>query len=250
GPAYFPRCLAVGILALGLTGCAASYATPGRAADMRVFGLSRDQQSDASIVKVLDKQPLAKLPTAIAVVRVQESGYKSTTEEGWGHGAYSIVNTRDIEGNDELARKLSKLPMVSGIAPLSRLLLPQELNSDMELRQAAAALHADMLLVYTLDTTFNVEDVAAPLTVVTLGLSPNQVVHVTCTASAALVDTRNGYVYGVSEATDRQNQLASGWTSPAAVDQTRRRVESTAYAKLVANLCDLWPQITKNLSKQ
>jgi hypothetical protein len=54
------------------------------------------------------------------------------------------------------------------------------------------------------------------------------------------MDTRNGYVYGVAEATDRQKQLASAWTSEAAVDQTRRRVESAAFTKLAANLEGMW----------
>jgi len=33
------------------------------------------------------------------------------------------------------------------LEPLNRLELPQQLNSDMDLRQAAARLHADMLLI-------------------------------------------------------------------------------------------------------
>jgi hypothetical protein len=44
--------------------------------------------------------------------------------------------------------------MLRGLAPLNRLVLPQQLQSDRELRVGAAKLHADMLLIYTLDTTF------------------------------------------------------------------------------------------------
>ena len=205
------------LMALAVGGCAASYATPGRAADMKLFGAaaaaSRDQQTDGSVSKVIERQPLAKLPTAIAVIRVQAPGYSSETAQSWGGGAYSVVTTRDVENMDAALARLNRLPQVSGVAPVNRLLLPPEFHSDLELRQAAAALHADMLLVYTLDTTFHVQDVAAPLSVVTLGLSPNEVAHVVCTASAVLLDTRNGYVYGIAEATDRQQQLASAWTS-------------------------------------
>jgi hypothetical protein len=61
-----------------------------------------------------------------------------------------------------------------------------------------------VLLVYTLDTTFVVEDKAAPLSVVSLGLFPNHLARVVCTASAVLMDTRNGYVYGVAEGTARR----------------------------------------------
>jgi hypothetical protein len=231
-----------------LTGCA-HYATPGAAADMRVFGLSKEMQTDASVANTLAKRPLAKLPTAIAIVRVQASGYQSETAQGLGHGAYSIITQRDIDNMDVNIDELQhKMPMVTGLVPINRLLLSEDLRSDLELRQAAAALHADMLLIYTLDTTFHVEDVAAPLSVITLGLSPNQVAHVSSTASAVLIDTRNGYVYGIAEATETQNQLASGWTSEAAVDQTRRRVESKAFGKLADNLQLTWTDVVSNLT--
>jgi hypothetical protein len=61
------------------------------------------------------------------------------------------------------------------------------------------------------------------------------------------MDTRNGYVYGIAEATDQQNQLASAWTSDAAVDQTRKRVEAKAFAKLVGQLEQTWPGVVANL---
>jgi hypothetical protein len=230
------------------SGCA-SYATPGRAAEMQLFGASKDQLSDASVVQAIARRPLATLPAVVAFVRVQAPGYTSETAQGWGRGAYSVVMQRDIENEDTtLAELRQKMPKVKAFVPVSRLLLPEEMHSDLELRQAAAALHADMVLIYTLDTSFNVQDVAAPLSVITLGLSPNQVAHVTCTASAVLIDTRNGYVYGIAEATEKQNQLASAWTSDAAVDQTRKRVEGKAFAKLSGELEQTWADVLTNLS--
>jgi hypothetical protein len=230
-------------------GCAASYATPGRAAPMQLFGAEKDQLSDASVVRMIDRRPLAKLPARIAYVRVQAPGYASETAQGWGTGAYSIVTQRDIENEDKiLSGLIARLPRVNGLAPISRLLLPEALHSDLDLREAAAALHADMVLIYTLDTSFHVQDAAAPLTVVTLGLSPNQVAHVNCTASAVLLDTRNGYVYGIAESTEQQEQLASAWTSEAAVDQTRRRVEGKAFAKLATELEQTWTGVVANLT--
>lgn len=245
--ACLKTCVVYVVIIPSLAGCA-HYATPGRAADMRMFGLSRDQQSDAGVVRTMEKRPLATLPTTIAVVRVQAAGYESKTAQTWGTGAYTVVTTRDIENVDALFDRLAKLPKVTAIAPVNRMLLPQELHSDLELREAAGALHADMLLVYTLDTTFHVEDVAAPLSIVTLGLSPNEVAHVICTASAVLMDTRNGYVYGVAEATERQDQLASAWTSEAAVDETRKRVETKAFQKLVGDLESTWMGIVRENS--
>lgn len=224
------------------SGCASHYATPGRGANLtEIAGFVPDERGrgDPSIVSALGTRPLAKFPTGVAVVRVQAPGYVSETAEGWGSGRYSIVTTRDIESPAEMER-LTQLPMVSGIGPINRLLLPTQLESDLELREAAARMHADVLLVYTLDTTFVVEDRALPLSVVTLGLSPSQQAKVVCTASALLLDTRNGYLYGVAEATDKQDQLASAWTKNAAVDQARRRTETKAFAKLVGELERTW----------
>ena len=89
-------------------------------------------------------------------------------------GAAGIIRSSRlaISKRPEQIARLERLPMVRGLAPIGRVLLPFDLNSDRELRQAAAELHADMLLIYTLDTTFVVDDKALPLTVITLGLSP------------------------------------------------------------------------------
>jgi len=242
GPAV---CLAL----LICVGCS-HYVTPGRAANMKALGGVMPDQTDVSVSHALEKHPLATLPTGIAIVRVQEPGYQSKTAQGWGSGAYSVVTTRDIENMDAAIAKISKLQMISGIAPVNRLLLPQQFNSDLELRQAAAAMHCDMLLIYTLDTTFTVEDPALPLSVITLGLSPNEMAHVACTASAVLMDTRNGYVYGVAEATEKQNQLASAWTSEAAVDQTRKRTEAKAFEKLTTEIQGTWAGVVKQMASQ
>src|SRR5207253_5599323 len=114
-------------------------------------------------------------PASIAVARVQANGYVSRTAQGWGRGSYCIVTNRDVEKDAQFER-LTKLPMVRGIAPIGRVLLMSTptLNSDAELRQAAATLQADMVLMYTLDTQFWVRDMAKPLTVISLGLSPSQ----------------------------------------------------------------------------
>jgi len=233
-------CLA-SLLVGALGGCAA-YTTPGRGADLSVVGVSPQTQranTDTSIQVALDKKPLAVFPTGIAVARLQAPRYRSMTSESFGNGRYSIVTTRDIEKADTIER-LSKLPMVHGIAPISRLLVSPKLDTDRPLREAAAQLHADMLLIYTLDTTFQKEDNAVPLTVVTLGLAPTKNVRVVSTASAALLDTRSGYVYGVAEATARDKAGTNAWQSDETADKTRRETEEQAFEKLVGELEQTW----------
>lgn len=229
----------------GVGGCA-SYATPGGPADLGVMGVrpqlaaDRAAQTDITMQERFDRKPLARFPTSIAVARVQAPGYRSRTASSYGGGAYSVVTTRDVEKPEHVA-KLSKLDMVKGVGPINRLLLPPTgFRSDQELREAAASMQADVLLIYTLDTNFYVRDMAKPLSVVSLGLSPNQQARVTTTASAVLMDTRNGYVYGLAEATDSHNRMASAWTNDDAIDAARLKTESAAFEKLVVELEKTW----------
>ncbi|HZL38307.1 MAG TPA: hypothetical protein VFC78_23540 [Tepidisphaeraceae bacterium] len=235
------------IMSLATVGCATHYATPGRAADFKKLGVSREALTDAGIDQTLAKPPLASFPCGIAVVRVQAPDYHSDSAQSYGTGNYCVITTRDIE-TDKDWQQLMKLPMVTGIAPVNRLLLPAQLNTDLELRQAAASLHADMLLIYTIDTTFHVEDHAAPLTVLTLGLSPNQTAQVVSTASAVLLDTRNGYLYGFSEATDKGFQITSAWTTASAIEDARKRTESRAFEKLVKGVGATWGDVIKRFA--
>jgi hypothetical protein len=239
-----------GVLALacvGVGGCS-SYAAPGAAADLGVMGVQPDlaaaiaTQTDSTMQEKFDRKPLARFPAAIAVARVQAPGYESRTAGSFGRGAYSVVTTRDVEKPQHLA-KLAKLDGVGEVGPISRVLIPGELKSDQELREAAAAMRADMLLIYTLDTNYYVRDMALPVSVITLGLSPNQQARVTTTASAVLMDTRNGYIYGLAEASDSYNRLASAWTSGDAVDAARIKTESAAFGKLIDELENTWKNV-------
>lgn len=237
------RLLLVIPLAL-LTGCA-SYSVPGRGADMSVFAPPKTV-ADGQIVP--GAAPAARLPATIAVARVQASGYSSRTTAAFGGGNYSLVTTRDIETDEDFQRLLS-LEQIDGVAPVGRLLVPFNLSDGSELRQAAAALRADLLLVYTVDTVFDTEDGAPPLSVITLGLFPTKMARVTTTASALMMDTRTGAVVTVAEGSARTNQLANGWTSKAAVDQSRRRAERRALDDLLDGLEKSWPMAAARLSR-
>ncbi len=146
------------------------------------------EQTDSAINAALEKKPLASFPATVAVVRIEATGYEARTVELYGDGAYRVVVTHDVEKPEQFKR-LASLPQLAGLEPLNRLELPQQLNSDMDLRQAAARVHADMLLVYTFNDTFDDRDLASALTLLTIGISPNKSLTVTSTASAVLIDT-------------------------------------------------------------
>jgi hypothetical protein len=222
-------------------GCA-SYSAPGKSADFRAMGITAEQASaltDRDIAHRLDRKPLAGFPASVAVVRVQAPGYRSRTSEGYGTGKYSIVTTRDVE-TDDAFNKLTTLPMIDCVAMLNRLVVNEHLRDERDLRNAAAQVQADMLLIYTFDTQFTTEKKAAPLGVITLGLFPDRQARVNSTASAVLVDTRNGYVYGLAEGSGHDNQITNAWLNASTVDAARRKAEQDAFNGLVGQIETMW----------
>jgi hypothetical protein len=228
--------MVAGLVFVGLAwGCGVRYVTPGGPADMEVF-------SDRQIAEKWNRKPAAKFPARIALARVQASGYRSTEYRSYGHGQYSVVTTREVETEEQLER-ISELPDVAGLAALNRMLLSQELNSDIELRDAAASLQADMILLYTFDTSFHTDKVIPAADVLTLGLFPDRSAKVTTTASALLMDTRTGFVYAAVESTAREDQAANAWTNRDAIDDARRRAEARAFDQLVDEFAKAWKDV-------
>lgn len=247
--------LGVFVAALTLGGCAQSYTTPGARADFAALGMSPADKaalSDSSVQRVLEKKPLAQFPAAIAVAHVQAGSYDSYSYHRFAgdnpRGAYSVITNREVETDDDI-KAIAALPKVKGVATIKRILLDQTLNSDLELRNAAAKLHADLLLVYTFDTAFYTQNSAAPLSLISLGILPTEVKKVRSTASALLMDVNNGYIYTVVEATAANDQLANAWTSSEAMDQVRLKSERQAFADLVKQFVAEWPNVLKNYDK-
>src|SRR5690349_10543850 len=115
-----------------LSGCHSAYSVPGSAADFRALGITDQQADDLTDVgfrERLERQPLAKFPAAVAVARLQGPSYCSYTSRGYGDGKYTLVTTRDVESPTAFDR-LGSLPMVSGIAPLNRLVVPDRINTE------------------------------------------------------------------------------------------------------------------------
>lgn len=222
-------------LAFLLTGCA-SYITPGGSVEL-------NKLTDASIHKIMSAQPAANFPANISTARVQAPNYTSYRLASFGTGRYSVVTTREVESEEDFKR-LSELPMVVGIAPLNRILLPTKLDTIKALREGAARLKADILLVYTFDTTFHAgQQHYAPLNAIALGFLNNKEITVTTTVSAAFFDVRTEYLYGLAEATAKQSQFASVWSTQSAVDDLRVLTEKQAFVKLMPEIEKSWTGI-------
>ena len=227
--------LIIGFFSILLSGCA-SYTTPGAAADFSKLGLTPDAKAaltDKSVQAILDKRPLVTFPAAIAVARVQAPDYNSYTYNRYRPlnppaGAYSLITIRDVETDDDF-NAIAKLPQVTGVAGIKRILLDRPLNNDEALRTAAAKLHANLLLFYTFDTAFHTDTYVPPLGLITLGLFPNEKAQVTTTASAVLMDVNNGYIYAVVGGS-LQSTTSSPTPGPAcqAMDEARLKAERQA----------------------
>lgn len=245
--ADFPTIVSVILITMLQIGCV-SYTVPGPAAQMETFGIvspsQREQLTDHQIKRELELKPLATFPVNLCVARVQGADYRSAYGRAYGRGAYSVVTTREVE-TDEHLEKLAGMPMVQGVAPMNRLMLPAELKSDRELRQAAARLHTQILLIYTFDTYFYDENSATPLDVVTLGFGSHKKVRITSTASAALLDVRNGYVYGLAEATATHEQDTSSWNNQEKADESRHHAEAEAFDSLIDELSKTWSGVVQ-----
>jgi hypothetical protein len=233
------RALAMALAGLLISGCA-TYTTPGGGMDLQDLAAA-----DTDIAELMRAEPAAVFPARIAVARVQASGYHSRSNTCYGSGRYCVVTTRDVEAEASYDR-LAKMPLVSAVALMNRMLLSAKLTSAKDLRQAAATLKTDMLLVYSLDTSFNVENTdVGPLALISLGFLPTKKARVTATASAALFDVRTGFVYGVAEASATQEQRGTFWSSAEAVDAARKRAEAESFQKLIGEVEKFWDDVLR-----
>lgn len=242
-----PFLLAAALLGAGCR----SYAVPGRPADLAF--LMQDQATrdaaaderpadDLSLEEILARHPTVAFPTSIAVVRLQAP---EPEQPSW-YGAprprqerFTVVTRRDVETDASLQR-LRELPQIAGIAGVNQLVLPERIDSEVDLRKVAARLHADMLLVYTLDTSEELDDESPFFSLLTLGLLPTHEIEVRTTASAVLVDTRTGYCYGLAEASASDDPHTPFWNWEENLDETRQAVEREAFARLVDDFAATW----------
>ncbi len=227
----------LGSLFLLLAACE-SYVPPGGPA--RLEAISNPQVREGFAAK-----PAANFPAVITPVRLQDANYSSRSVQSGASLVgqdFSVVTVRELETEADLAR-LAKMPQVAGIAPISRMLLPSRGMNSTQLREAAARLNADILLLYTFDTSFRSDDQSGLLTTLSLGVAPTKSVSVTTTASALFVDTRTGYLFGAAESTVSQKLRSNAWLEGGAMDKARLELEKEGFQKLLGETERTWTGI-------
>lgn len=224
-----------------LSSCSSSYVTPGG-------NVNLSNVQDTEIKETYELKPTASFPAHIAFTRIQESGYSSYSNRGYGSGRFSVITNREIESEADIER-IQNLDNVAGITPLSKVIIPTNITGLRDIRLAAAKLHADILMVYTFDTTFKVGPKKFETSdIISLGLLDNKEVKVFSTASAAFYDAKTGYLYGLAEATETKSQMSDLWSSSATVDKLRKDAEKAAFTSLVPQIERTWTGIVKRYS--
>lgn len=239
--------LALVLIAISLlaSGCA-TYIPPGAKADLQLFAPADIQAGFAA-------KPSNPFPASMATVRVQAPTYTNyyLQQRGgsYGSGRYSVVLTKEA-GEDAQLERITKLREIAALVTINRILLPEKLEGDREIRGAASRLQADLVFLYTFDTSFFDTDVAKPLSVITLGLSPTRKISAATTCSALLIDTRTGYIYSAYEVTERAETFSTSWGSRDTADEVRRKNEQDAFKKLVDEFVSTWPNVMERHRKK
>lgn len=229
------------LVTASLSGCNDGY-TNTNGADLRAFGAQPLTLDPDSPPFNQSARPLARFPSVIAVVRVQGQNYRHPGVRSYASGGYTIVATRDVETDDQF-KSLASHPMIRALVPLNHLALPSSISGSRDLCDAARRVGADLLLIYTLDTSSVVVHHVPELSVVTLGLMPEGQSQVRCTASAVLLDARSGFTYALSEGSGEQNRLTSAWGSDSATGKAAEAAEQRAFHQLLQNLATRWDEV-------
>src|SRR5262245_12264702 len=222
-------------LMLICAGCA-SYVTPGAAVRLQDF-------DRADIAAAASRKASPNFPARLAVVRVQAAQYRSYSAESYGSGPFSVLVTQELLTDNHM-KSIQDWPALAGAVPINRLLLPPKLESFDDLRLSAAQVQADILLVYTLDTSFRVQGRGyGPLAAISLGVVPDRDAYITSTASALFIDVRTGFIYGVAESTAKTSGLTNVWSSRTTIDKKRIEAEQKAFDGLLTQATTTWKGI-------
>lgn len=240
------KILILGLLFIILSSCSAKYVTPG--GDVKISSLA-----DEDISKILSNKPSAEFPVTIAVARIQAPKYSnyrySYRNAEPTNSNFSMVLTREPDEEKNI-QEIAKLKGIKQISPFNRLLLPYNYNSIKDLRLAAAKMKAQILLVYTFDTEFEIDAKNyGPQNVFALGYLKNKEVKVRTTSSAALFDVQTEYLYGLAEATEEVEKKSNIWKQNQDVDKLRLDSEKKSFEKLVKDIEKMWEGIYQEYNK-
>ena len=211
-------------------GCTSHINSPAVA---RAIEAKRATFSDPLLARAYNAQPTMRVPATIAIAT-----QSSDTRE----------HIRSLSAQGRLDT-LKSLPQVADFITLSSLLTNPQTTAtkpDLAIREAAARMHADAVLIVATETQATDGKIIAPLTELSLGLFPNKRYELVSTALAALVDTRTGYIYGALEESRSRTGLTMAWGSDDVMHRARTRTEREALEKLIAAFPPFWRGVVQH----
>lgn len=189
------------LVAVAACGCAshARLAAPVLLAEGGLFRDAKDVSAleealtDEGIARMLDADVKAKLPTSVAVVGAEALPRRYMYYEDPGQGLLSAEALKEWE------KAFEPIPHITGVQPISPLLLQGKAGTLQGLRSAAAQVKCELLLVFQVSSSAidNYNDAAALYwTFVGLWLVPGNVYEHRTVYQGVLLDTRTGVVLG------------------------------------------------------
>jgi len=181
--------------------------------------------TDKDIARLLSADIKAKLPTNLAIARVQN-----------GYGC-----NLDVIGGDEIAgweKAIDDRQAIRGVRALTHLSNLEEKPTLQTLRASAARMNCELLLVY-LQSNGEVDNLnnAAALywTFVGLWLVPGNTYEYKSVTQAILVDCRTGMILATASGEARQQTLYAAAYKDIAYDKLKGEVPAKAMADLQKN---------------
>jgi hypothetical protein len=192
--------------------------------------------SDQKIETYLKAKVTPVFPTTLAVAKVKIPYYDYGTSYQYGERHPEIMVLENLQGDEaagwqkftemKLANNRRVIEQIQFLSPL----LVDGLPTLKKLRDAAAIVHAPMLLVYVQqdDTAGGYNDAAvAYWTFVGLFFVPGNTVGYYSTCQAILVDTQTGYIL----ATAQSDAMREEKVLPGMVDTVKLRLRTQARAE-------------------
>ncbi len=225
-------------MATSFTGCASTYKgvikpTP----NLTSLSPELENMSDAAIDHLLTSSAKPNFPAVVAIAKL--SGGKSYR---YPYGSSDSTLTLEMPGGEEteawrkaaIEAKYSGMPVVDQVHVVNPLIARRTPNLK-ELRDSAALLHANVLVVYAqgdnADSGYNSAAIAY-WSIVGLFLVPGDTVGHQTAYYGLIMDTRTGYILGVLEGDSKKEENVL----PGAVEIARRRTESQAQAEALGRL--------------
>jgi hypothetical protein len=219
------QALALLSLSLVLVGCAKKAAPPPPPPPPTESILGDSDQSQESLFRgdqaVLSDQEIARiLGTQVNLSDRHRLAILNLSPDSFWSQDISEIETKNL---DNLVQALKTSPQLTEVRFLPSLLIPEK-HSVPYLREAAARLQADLLLVYDARIQSFRRD---------RFLKPNEV-HAQCVADSVLLDVRTGIVVQTAHATE--NIAMQKTPADVNFDETVGRAESEARGKALLSL--------------